>query len=190
MRLRALVLIAGILTATAAAADYRLDPWKDDLFTYPAILDTQDNGDFLVVQYDKLRDLTNRDEDPERKVKSTYVVPRGQSTRSYGARGPNQHFIAVGKFWGGARAIVIYIHGQGGNRFQGANDWMFGGNFNRIMNLMDRNGGAYLSPDFTDLGDKGAADIKALVLQQAQTSPHAAIFVACAWWEYKQGYVD
>ena len=31
---------------------------------------------------------------------------------------------------------------------------MFGGNFNRIKNLMMRNGGVYLSPGFPDLGTR------------------------------------
>ena len=47
------------------------------------------------------------------------------------------------------------------------------------MNLMARNDGAYLSPDFSDLGDRARAEIKALVLDQARRSPGAAIFVAC-----------
>ena len=51
--------------------------------------------------------------------------------------------------YGKAKAVVIYLHGRNGSRFQGTNDWMFGGNFNRIKNLMMRNGGVYLSPDFS-----------------------------------------
>ncbi len=176
MSLRALVLAASLLAATSAAASYRLAPFMDDLFAYPKILDSQDDGDFLVVQYDKARDLHKRDLIPEQKVQPRYVSPRLQHNLTYGK---DLKFIGVGDFRGGARAIVIYIHGQGGNRFQGANDWTFGGNFSRIMNLMDRNNGAYISPDFTNLGAKGTADIKSLVLDQAGKSPRAAIFVAC-----------
>ena len=55
----------------------------------------------------------------------------------------------------GAKIIVAYLHGKGGNRKQGSNDYPFGGNFNRIRNLMVKNGGLYLTPDFSDFGDKG-----------------------------------
>ena len=61
------------------------------------------------------------------------------------------------------RIITIYLHGQGGSRKQGVDDFTFGGNFNRIKNLMAANGGLYLSPDFSDFGDKGAAEIAALI---------------------------
>lgn len=172
--------IALALVATQALAEpYRLAPYKDDLFKYPVVLDSRDNGDYVVVGYDKDRDLYQRDEVVERKVRWQYVssVPHASGTYQ-GATGSLQ-FVGAGKVDGGAQAVVIYIHGQGGNRLQGADDGMFGGNFNRIMNLMAQNNGAYLSPDFTDIGPAGAADIRALVLDQAKKSPGAAIFIAC-----------
>ncbi len=116
---------------------------------------------------------------PERQAKWPYISNVWQKTITYNAGGKPLKAIAVGKVEGGAKAVVIYIHGQGGTRAQGADNGMFGGNFNRIMNLMAMNDGAYLSPDFTDIGDTGAAEIKALVLDQAARSPDAAIFVAC-----------
>ena len=91
--------------------------------------------------------------------------------------GTIRHF-AVGRTEG-ARIITIYLHGQGGNRKQGVDDFTFGGNFNRIKNLMAANGGLYLSPDFSDFGDKGAAEIAALIGHYAEKSPGAKIFVAC-----------
>jgi hypothetical protein len=74
---------------------------------------------------------------------------------------------------------VIYVHGRRGNRFQGADDGMFGGNFNRIKNLMVRNGGLYISPGFPNLKGRGADEAKALVQFFAAKSPGAPIFVAC-----------
>ena len=174
-----LALLAAFAITSAAAEPYRLAPYKDDLFQYPSVMETRDNGDYVVVGYDKLRDLYKRDQIPERQVWSNYVSNVRQKTLTYDAGGKTLKGIGVGKFDGGARAVVIYIHGQGGSRLQGADNGMFGGNFNRIMNLMARNDGAYLSPDFTDLGDTGAAEIKALLLDQAQRSPDAAIFIAC-----------
>ena len=78
-----------------------------------------------------------------------------------------------------ARFITIYLHGQGGSRKQGVDDFTFGGNFNRIKNLMAANGGLYLSPDFPDFGEGGAAQISALISHYAEQSPSAKIFVAC-----------
>ena len=125
-----------------------------------------------MVDYSKERDLYGRDEIVERRAKADYVSLVGAWTYDYeGAGGRTLKFMGTGKVKGGAKAVVIYIHGMGGSRVQGVNEWMFGGNFNRIMNLMKRNDGAYLSPDFSDFGPHGAADIRNLVLDQAAKSP-------------------
>ena len=75
--------------------------------------------------------------------------------------------------------ITIYLHGKGGSRKQGVDDFTFGGNFNRIKNLMADNGGLYLSPDFSDFDDQGAAEVAALIEHYAAASPNAKLFVAC-----------
>lgn len=165
-----------------AAAEYRLAPFKDALFRYPRVLEVAYDGDFVRVDYNKQRDLYQRDAIRERKVKGEYVSLRTQwseSNQSFKYGGKTIKYIATGKVRGGARAIVIYIHGQGGNRFQGNNDWRFGGNFNRIKNLMNRNGGVFISTDFTNFSERGKNEIKALMYQQARSSPGAPIFVAC-----------
>ena len=41
------------------------------------------------------------------------------------------------------------------------------------------NGGLYLSPDFSDFGDQGAAEMAALIEHYATASPDAKVFVAC-----------
>ncbi len=176
--LAGLALIAAI-SAASATDPYRLAPYKDDLFQYPKVLETRADGDYVVVGYDKQRDLYQRDQTPERQVWWKYVSSVRQTTITYVVAGKPLQAIGVGKIDGGAKAVVIYVHGQGGSRRQGADNGMFGGNFNRIMNLMAKNDGAYLSPDFTDIGDAGAAEIKALLLDQAAKSPDAAIFIAC-----------
>jgi hypothetical protein len=169
-----------VLFAVAAhAASYRLAPWKDDLFAYSRVIESRDNGGYVVVDYKELRDINERDEIPERRALPEYVELVLEKKTTYQAGGVTLNAIGFGAIEGGARAIVIYVHGMGGDRYQGANQWMFGGNFNRIMNLMTRNGGAYLSPDFSDFGSKGAGEIKALMKSQARLSPGAAIFVAC-----------
>ena len=89
-------------------------------------------------------------------------------------------FVGVGRTGGSARFVVIFLHGGGnGSRFQGVDDWSFGGNFNRLKNLVARNDGAYLSPDFSGFGSDGKDDIKALMKTYAEKSPGAPIIVAC-----------
>ena len=178
LALAGLTLIAAV-SAASATDPYRLASYKDDLFQYPKILETRDDGDYVVVGYDKQRDLYQRDQTPERQVWWKYMSGVRQTTISYTAGGKPLKAIGVGKIDGGAKAVVIYVHGQGGDRRQGADNGMFGGNFNRVMNLMAKNDGAYLSPDFSAIDETGAIEIKALLLDQAAKSPNAAIFIAC-----------
>lgn len=184
-KLRALIAVAlpVLMFATQApAADYRLAPFKDDLFRYPHVLEMSHDGDYVRVDYNERRDLDERDAVKERKVKGEYVSLRPQWSErnmSFKAGGRTIKYIAAGKTRGGARAIVIYIHGQGGSRFQGANDWRFGGNFNRVKNLMTRNDGLFISTDFSDFGERGKNEIKALMKKHAGRSPRAPFFIAC-----------
>jgi hypothetical protein len=183
--LAALVLGAVALTAAAGAADaaaLRLAPWKDDLFKYPALLSSKDDGAYVVVDYDEKRDLDARDVVPEKETRPEYVdlsVKKVEQDMTLTDGATRVQFIGVGKVQGKAKIVVIYIHGRNGNRFQGANDGMFGGNFNRIKNLMVRNGGVYLSPGLPSLAAPGARQVKALVRQYAENSPGAPIFIAC-----------
>lgn len=170
------------LFSLAHAAGYRLDPWKDDLFAYPAILATSHGGDYVKVGYVEQRDLYQRDEVPEKKTKPDYVDLAVKSTEKdmVAKEGRTSvRFVGTGRVDGNAKIVVIYVHGRGGDRGQGANDWMFGGNFNRIKNLMVRNKGVYLSPGFPSLGRRGLAQAKLLVLEYAKNSPDAPIFIAC-----------
>ncbi len=156
-------------SAVPASAD-ALKPFKDDLFAYPAELSSGDGGKYRVLDYRELRDINARDQVPERRVKATYVDTSVRSLQkdlvlNMDNGGAVRH-VAVGKT-AGASVIVLYLHGQGGSRKQGVDDFTFGGNFNRIKNLMAANGGLYLSPDFSDFGDKGAAEVAALIAHYA-----------------------
>ena len=136
----------------------------------------------MVVDYDEKRDLDARDVVPEKETRPEYVdlsVKKVEQDMTLTDGATRVQFIGVGKVQGKAKIVVIYIHGRNGNRFQGANDGMFGGNFNRIKNLMADNGGLYLSPDFPDFGETGAAQVAALISYYAGRSPGAKIFVAC-----------
>jgi len=167
---------------TGPASAEALAPFKDGLFKYKKITASHMNGDFIVVEYSKQRDLRDRDKVDEREVFGNYVSykpKRSRESYEFKANGRTVKYMGVGKAKGGARVIVIYIHGQGGNRFQGMNDVSFGGNFNRIQNLMVRNGGAYLSADISSFGGRGTQDIAALIAYQKQLSPRARVIVAC-----------
>ncbi len=175
-----LPLLAPAITEPAGAA--ALAPYKDALFAYPAVLYEAAGGDFKVVEYSKERDLRERDEVDERRVFPQYVSlypKRLQDDRTLRLDRSAIHYIAVGDPGPSTRVAVIYLHGRGGNRHQGANDWMFGGNFNRIKNLMARNGGLYLSPDFSDFDKKGTREIKALMEMVDEKAPNARIILAC-----------
>ena len=175
------VFVVALLFADATHAE-PLAPYKDKLFRYPSIIETLFNGDFVVVEYSKQRDLRDRDKIDEREVYGRYVSykpRRSQDNYELQANGRTIRYMGTGKTEGGARYIVIYIHGQGGNRFQGMNDLSFGGNFNRVKNLMVRNGGAYISAEFSNFGAKGSQDIAALIRYQKQLSPQAQVAVAC-----------
>lgn len=184
--LAAASLLAATLALSAAAparAEIRLPSMKDSLFALPKVLETRDDGNFVVVDYDKMRDIHQRDEVPERKVKWQYVstgVNWSQGHYDYtGGNGRKLRYVGVGAVDKPAKMIVVFLHGQNGTRFLGADDWTFGGNFNRIKNMVVKAGGVYLSPDFTDFNDRGAADVKALMLAYAKRSPGAPVFLAC-----------
>lgn len=169
------------LCACNMASALQLDPYKDDLFAYPRILKTADGGDYLVVEYNELRDINGRDAIPEKRAKQSYVSLQPKRSQQdlviTTASGPVK-VIAAGKLEAPS-IIMMYLHGQGGNRQQGMNDYTFGGNFNRLKNLMDRNGGLYLTPDFADFGDKGEAQIAGVIAHFKQQAPRAKVFIAC-----------
>lgn len=171
-----------LLSASTVFAEAQtLKPFKDELFAYPGILSAEKGDVYRVVDYREMRDINERDAVPERRVHSRYTSTGVRSVQQDLAlktdAGTLRH-VAVGKTEGAA-IIALYLHGQGGSRKQGVDDFTFGGNFNRIKNLMANNGGLYLSPDFTDFGDKGAGQVAALIDYYAERSPNAKIFVAC-----------
>ncbi|KQZ78338.1 phospholipase [Mesorhizobium sp. Root157] len=164
-----------------ASAQALLKPFKDDLFAYPALLSAEPNNVYRVVDYRELRDINERDQVPERRVRANYVttgVRKVQQDLVLKTDAGTIHHVAVGRTES-AKVITLYLHGQGGSRKQGVDDFTFGGNFNRLKNLMAENDGLYLSPDFTDFGDKGATELASLIGHYAGRSPGARIIVAC-----------
>jgi len=186
-----IVLTALFAVFASAAGALELPAFKDKLFAYPGIISQSDGGDYRVVDYDEMRDINGRDEVPERRVHGNYVslrVNREQRDLVLDtAVGKVRHY-AVGKA-DNANLIVMYLHGQGGSRQQGVNDFTFGGNFNRIKNLVTAADGLYLVPDFPDFDQGGAKHLAALLHHYAARSPQARIVIACGsmggslcWW--------
>ncbi len=165
------------LAVASPASALELRGHKDRLFAYPGILSVSEDGAFVVVDYDKKRDIHRRDQEPERRVRSRYVslgVKRHSRIAEHQANGRAIETGVVGDF-AAARFTVIFVHGRGGDQRLGMNDYTFGGNFNRLKNLMIANGGAYLAPTITSFDDTGAQDVKALVL-----AGPAPVVLACA----------
>ncbi len=182
-RLGRMIVVGTVFIATSAVANglQQLKPFKDDLFVYPKSLATSDNGTHRTIDYNEMRDINDRDAIPERRVKPRYIstgVRRVQQDLSLNKAGAKITHFAIGR-QKNARMIVLYLHGQGGSRKQGVDDFTFGGNFNRLKSLMAENDGLYLVPDFPDFGENGASQISELIRYYSAASPGAPVFVAC-----------
>ncbi|HWU61782.1 MAG TPA: phospholipase [Ensifer sp.] len=183
LRLRTLVCLVAALIAPSVASALELKPFKDDLFAYPGILESKDNGDWIKVDYRKERDIYQRDTEPERKVKWQYVsmgVTWHQSfdTVDMGA-GHKLDIFTAGKV-GNQKFSVVFIHGRGVDRKLGASDERFGGNFNRLKNLAVDNGGVYVAPTVKSFDAAGAVDVSALIRSLSKTSGGNPVILACA----------
>ena len=176
-----LLLMAALgTTQPALAADIQLAPYKDDQFKVH-VIKTVYGGDYRLIEYSRDRDLYGRDEVPEKKAFAKFVSLDPSKVQTDLVLGGNRsvRYVGVGKTAGHARFVVIFLHGDRGSRFQAVDDWSFGGNFNRLKNLVVRNGGVYLSADFAGFGRRGADDVKALMKAYAANSPGAPIILAC-----------
>jgi pimeloyl-ACP methyl ester carboxylesterase len=76
-------------------------------------------------------------------------------------------------------AYVVYVHGQWGGSCNRASTTLHSAEFQLIKNLVVDSDGLYLSPDFSDFGEKGAGEVAALISHYAEKSPGAPVFVAC-----------
>ncbi|WP_440982725.1 alpha/beta hydrolase [Shinella sumterensis] len=176
--------LAAVFTGLAAhqASALTLKPWKDELFAYGTVVETADDGALRVVDYEEMRDINGRDQVPERRVKSAYVstaVKKATQALTVDTPAGKLDVAMTGK-GEGASFTVIFIHGRGGDRRLGNNDWTFGGNFNRLKNLAAQNGGVYYAPSVPSFDDAGAARISGLILRAKALSPDAPVVLACA----------
>jgi dienelactone hydrolase len=159
-----------------------IKPFKDELFSRAKVLESEDGGAYEVIDYQEMRDINGRDSEPERRVKNAYVslgVRRAQENETLALPGGRLDVARVGQAQGAA-FTVIFIHGRGGDRRLGVNDYTFGGNFNRLKNLVVANGGTYYSPSVRSFDAKGAADVGALIRYASEQSGGRPVILACA----------
>ncbi|ABC90968.1 hypothetical conserved protein [Rhizobium etli CFN 42] len=179
----AFFLSATILSAggPARAAD-ALPPFKDDLFSKQSVLQTSDGGAFEVVDYDEMRDINGRDQIPEKRAQQKYValgIRKAQADETLSLDGIRLDVTRVGPA-ANAAFTVIFIHGRDGDRRLGANDYSFGGNFNRLKNLVAGNGGVYYSPTVRSFDSNGVAAIEGLIRYASAQSPGRPVILSCA----------
>ncbi|TWF46352.1 hypothetical protein FHW37_11548 [Neorhizobium alkalisoli] len=178
----ALATVFSVIGSPATAQEGPLKPFKDELFSKQTILEKADNGDYEIVDYQEMRDINGRDREPEMHVRSQYIDTAVRSVQEdqalvFGDRKLN--VTRVGQAEGEA-FVVIFIHGRGGDRRLGVDDQKFGGNFNRLKNLVVRNGGTYYSVSVPAFDDKGAADVGALIRYAFEQAAGRPVILACA----------
>lgn len=180
---RRLALLLFLLVAPGAAfAGGPIPPFKDELFAYPGRSTTTPDGTSVDVDYSEARDIDERDEVPERRVKSAYVdlkPLRSQSEQKLDTPAGPLKVMSSGDV-GGNGPVVLFIHGRNGDRRLGMNDRSFGGNFNRLKNLMRLSGGLYVTADAATFSASDARRIRALIETLASDRPGRSIVLACA----------
>ncbi|WP_434713187.1 alpha/beta hydrolase [Rhizobium sp. YTUHZ045] len=179
----AFFLSAAVLSAggRARAAD-TLPPFKDDLFSKQTVLQTSDGGASEVIDYDEMRDINGRDQIPEKRAQQKYVslaIRKAQADETLSLDEVRLDVTRVGPAQNAA-FTVIFIHGRDGDRRLGANDYSFGGNFNRLKNLVAGNGGVYYSPTVRSFDSNGVAAIEGLIRYASAQSPGRPIVLSCA----------
>jgi hypothetical protein len=184
--LTALCAAAALLLSTPSASatgKLQLAPYKDEHFAYARIIKSDYGGDFVMIEFIEERDVNGRDEIPLKKAFDKMVdldVNRHKEDILFKGDGWATRYLAVGRAHGGARIVVIFMHGWHGDRTLAMEDLRFGGNFNRLKNLMVKNDGVYISPDFTGFAGTAKNQIKALMQHYAESSPGAPIILGCA----------
>ena len=178
----ALFLVAGVFASGLAYSQPSVSPFKDELFSAQSVLKSADSGNYLIFDYDEMRDINGRDTIVEKRVQDKYVslkVRAQQKDITVPTAAGMVKTYQIGKLTPQTSMIVLYLHGKGGSRHQGVNDFTFGGNFNRLKNLVTQTGGVYLVPDFSDFAAKGTAEIAGLIAVAKQNAPKAKVFVTC-----------
>lgn len=154
-----------------------LSPFKDSAFGHPQVQRSADGGDFQQIYYDEMTHVNGRDEIPVSKALDSRVsVIESRYIRNTRIEGLSTH--QVGNL-SSADFIVVFIHGAGGNKDLGFDDWSFGGNFNRLKNLALYNNGAYLSPTVNLNSNNAASSVARMISKLKRNNSRAKIVVSC-----------
>lgn len=166
----------------AQAADGPLRPFRDELFSRQAVLESTDGGARQVIDYQEMRDINGRDEIPEKRVRKQYVDLASKKNEAMETLSLNGQPLETGRAGpsSGQAFTVIFIHGREGDRRLGMNDYSFGGNFNRLKNLAINNGGTYYAPTVRRFDAAGVERVSALIAHAAGQSGGKPVVLACA----------
>lgn len=178
-------LFTAVLLGAAIPANAQngpIAPFKDALFNGSAILKQELNGDYRIIDYQEMRDINGRDEEVELRVKRQYVDLSPRKVQTNETLSLPSGALDIGRVGAasGQRFTVIFIHGRGGDRRLGLNDYRFGGNFNRLKNLTVRAGGTYIAPSMKTFDGKGVELLKGLIAHSRQSSGNQPVILACA----------
>jgi hypothetical protein len=178
----AIVALLSLFVASDATAAEVLAPFKDELFSSQTVIESHDNGAFETIDYQQMRDINGRDLIPERRAKPAYLslgVRDKQVDETLVLGDRKVDVTRVGPDAGQA-FTVIFIHGRDGDRRLGANDYMFGGNFNRLKNLALNGGGTYYAPTVKTFDSDGVAFVAALIRYAYDKSGGRPVILSCA----------
>lgn len=139
------------------------------------------DSSWIHIQYDPLEHYRGWDRVPGEQANRNRVsaLPRGVES-SYQVRLANRRtqIYQTGAL-SSAQFAVVFVHGAGGNGSLGNNDWSFGGNFNRLKNIVFKSGGVYLSPSFR-LNNSGVGVAQAMVDWVREEAGDIPVVFVCA----------
>ncbi|MGH1468817.1 MAG: alpha/beta hydrolase [Bdellovibrionales bacterium] len=161
---------------TQAAFSQSLSSFKNSAFSHERVLESRHNRAFQVIDYDEMRDVNGRDEIPVKRALPSRVelLPENYYIKTRIAGVSTHQAGAINS----ASFAVIFIHGAGGNKDLGFDDWTFSGNFNRLKNLTVRNKGVYLSPT-ARLNSSGANAIGRMIKRLHHQNSQMKIVLSC-----------
>jgi predicted esterase len=184
-----LVAILGFSLTSYADDEFKLAPFKNELFLYREATESKWDAQFRVVPFDKQIDEYGRDQEGQvlKRAKPEYVSEellqdnqRFRVLKDFKDKNQLESFEVGNPI--NAKFAVIFMHGGTPERGKlGMEDWRFGGNFNRLKNLVLRNQGVFYSPSVSlQFTDSDAALITGLIGSIRKSSPRVKIIVACA----------
>ena len=173
MRLKFLILATSLLFGLEGFTQ-EIGPFKDQLFEHGRTLERQ--GNYRLIDYNEQTDVNGRDEIPVDKAHDNRVYLLGEYEQSRRLNRLQVHQIGS---LDSSNFVVIFIHGAGGNRDLGFNDWSFGGNFNRLKNLAVRNGGAYISPSVS-FNQNSFNRVGEMITTLKSRNPTIKVILSCA----------